>query len=203
MKNILASLLALFYVSQAMAQLPANPWSPNQLPNPNDGQFGNNLPQQALPNVPNAPIYENGATGGDILPVDPWARARDRSGIQTWRGSGQHGNLNYIGEATTYGTAMGQEMIAPEVNRHNMVVFVDHLRSLGYKIPESYNSGIKDMPSRYGKKLQSSYTEIMSAGVAGTPVEGISAALIKSFDNYTGLDSENLLMNSVKILGTD
>ena len=106
---ILAAIGCLSLAATANAQLPANPWSPN----PNDGYFGDNLPEKGPDTSPNAPAYENGPTNGDILPVDPWARARDRSGIVTWRGSGQHGKLNYVGEVTTYTDAQGQEMIAP------------------------------------------------------------------------------------------
>ena len=75
--------------SAALAQLPSNPWAPN----PNDGYFGDNV---ANTDITQAPIYDNTANGGEILPVDPWARARDRSGIKTWRGSGQHGKPQLI-----------------------------------------------------------------------------------------------------------
>ena len=107
---LLAGASCLLTAASAFAQLPSNPWEIK----PNEGYMGDNV---ADTDVTHAPVYDNTANGGEILPVDPWARARDKSGIKTWRGSGQHGKLNYIGEATTYGNAMGQEMIAPEVNR--------------------------------------------------------------------------------------
>ena len=116
MKNLLAAFTGLGLLclaGAAAAQLPANPWAPH----PNDGYFGDNVIQQGPAVAPNAPMYENNSSGGEIMPVDPWARARDKTNTQTWRGSGRHDrDLNYVGEATTYGTAMGQEMIAPEVN---------------------------------------------------------------------------------------
>ena len=144
---VFAVLGVLIHTGSAFAQLPANPWVP-QAPSPNDGYFGEEIGNSTQGgDVVTAPSYAEGPTDGNILPVDPWARARDRSGVRTWRGSGQHGKLNYIGEATTFTTASGQEMIAPEVNRHNMVVMLDHLRNMGYKIPESYNDKIKAMPS--------------------------------------------------------
>ena len=131
----------MFSAAPAWAQLPSNPWEIN----PNDGYMGDNV---ANTEITEAPVYENTAHGSEILPVDPWARARDKSGVKTWRGSGQHGKLNYIGEATTYGTAMGQEMIAPEVNRHNMLVMTQHLRDLGYDIPADYDEKIKNLLSK-------------------------------------------------------
>ena len=138
------------------------------------------------------------------MPVDPWARSRDRSGIKTWRGSGRHdGGLNYVGEATTYGTAHGQEMIAPEVNRHNMLVMTQHLRNLGYKIPASYDTNIQNMASDYASDLRKAYDNIAYKNHTGDPISGISSSFIGIFENATGLDTENLLFNSIDLLNTD
>ncbi len=138
------------------AQLPANPWDIS----PNDGYFGDNVAESSPAEAPDAPVYRNNSSNGEILPVDPWARARDKTNTQTWRGSGQHGKLNYVGEATTFGDAMGQEMIAPEVNRHNMLVMTQHLRNMGYKIPAGYDQKIKDMPQTYKRYLREAYNSL-------------------------------------------
>ncbi len=193
---------SLLWASVACAQLPANPWVA-QPPSPNDGYFGENVGNSTQGgDVVNAPVYNNGPTGGNILPVDPWARARDRSGVRTWRGSGQHGKLNYIGEATTYTTAMGQEMIAPEVNRHNMVVMLDHLRNMGYNIPESYNEKIKSMPHEYKETLRASM-EAVAGSSSDNPMSLIFNNMYNIFEDYSGLDLSNILMNTMDILGTD
>lgn len=64
-----------------------NPWEIS----PNDGTFDNvDYATSTEDAVTQAPIYGNGPTDGEVLPVDPWAKARDKSGIETWRGSGQH-----------------------------------------------------------------------------------------------------------------
>ena len=183
----------LLVTTAAMAQLPANPWDIN----PNDGYMGNNV---ANTDVTQAPVYQDTANGGEILPVDPWARARDKSGIKTWRGSGQHGKLNYIGEATTYGDAYGQEMIAPEVNRHNMLVATQHLRDLGYKIPESYDENIKNMPQAYARHLREAYNGL---GHQGNPFDTMFSGLLDVVEDQSGLDMENILFNSIDILSTD
>ena len=183
----------------AAAQLPTNPWAPN----PNDGYF-ENVPTYDSTKAPVVPEYGNGQTNGEVLPVDPWARARDRSGIKTWRGSGRHDRgLNYVGEATTYGTAYGQEMIAPEVNRHNMLVMTQHLRNLGYKIPSSYDQNIKDMPKNYARYLRESYDSIGATDMKTDPLGGITRSLMDNFEDGTGLDIENLLFNSIDVLATD
>lgn len=194
--GIFAFLGIILIAGSATAQLPSNPWAPH----PNDGYFGDNV---ANTDQTQAPVYNNTSNGGEILPVDPWARARDKSGIKTWRGSGQHGKLNYIGEGTTYTDAKGQEMIAPEVNRHNMNVALEHLRKMGYKIPESYDEGIKNMPKNYAKKLRQAYDNLLQADVKDDPLGGIANGMMEGFERGTGLDIENLLFNSIDILSTD
>ena len=200
--SILSMTLALgLYAASAHAQLPANPWVP-QPPAPNDGYFGEDIGNGTGGDIVDSPIYGQGPTNGDILPVDPWARARDRIGVRTWRGSGQHGKLNYIGEATTYTTAMGQEMIAPEVNRHNMIVMLEHLRNMGYNIPDTYDQKIKDMPSDYKATLQQSLQDV-TANAGDDPLSLMFSNVYNIMEDYTGLDFNNLLFNTMDILGTD
>ena len=148
------------------------------------------------------------------LPANPWeispndgtfdnvdyATSTDKSGIETWRGSGQHGRLNYVGEATTFGDAQGQEMIAPEVNRHNMLVGLEHLRKLGYKIPASYDEKIKNLPNTYRRILRENYTKVHSAD---DPFGRSFVHIMDGIEEGTGLDLENILFNSLDILGTD
>lgn len=198
--QLLACVSVLTLAATAHAQLPANPWQP-QPPSPNDGYMGNTIGNGTNGgDLTDAPMYADGPTNGNVIPVDPWARARDRSGVRTWRGSGQHGKLNYIGEATTYGTAMGQEMIAPEVNRHNMITMLDHLRKLGYKIPASYDQKIKDMPQNYRLYMQQSIGDV---NAASDPFSKTFVQMIKSAEDYTGLDFNNILFNSIGLIGTD
>lgn len=190
----------LLWAGVTYAQLPANPWVV-QPPKPNDGYMGDSVGNGTNGgDITNAPIYQNNSNNGEILAVDPWARARDRSGVRTWRGSGQHGKLNYIGEATTFGDAQGQEMIAPEVNRHNMIVALEHLRKMGYKIPTSYDQNIKNMPEEYSSYLRQSISDVN----AGTdPFSKSFVGMLTSVENATGLDFNNILFNSMRILGTD
>ncbi len=194
------TIVAVFGISKiAEAQLPANPWDIA----PNDGVFDNvDYGNTVEDSVTEAPLYENSglASGKEVVPVDPWAKARDKSGIETWRGSGQHGRLDYVGEATTFGTASGQEMIAPEVNRHNMLVATEHLRSIGYKIPDSYDQKIRDLPETYGNLLRENYDNVFNAN---DPFGRSFVWMMDGFEQGTGLDLENILFNSMKILGTD
>ena len=196
---ILTVLGAFIFALNAQAQLAANPWVVSK-PSPNGGDFSNN------PNVKynsggdnvTAPMYE--VNDGKIVAVDPWARARDKSNVRTWRGSGNHGKLNYIGEATTYTDAQGQEMIAPEVNRHNMLIILEHLRNLGYKIPRSYDQKIRDLPKNYGILLRENYNKVEDAN---DPFSNILIQVMHDIEEGTGLDFNNLLFNTVNLLGTD
>lgn len=196
MKNyiyLLGTVGLLLSANTSFAQLPANPWNIQ----PNDGYKGDNV---ATSDVTQAPVYKDTINGADILPVDPWARARDKSGIKTWRGSGQHGKLNYIGEATTFGDAQGQEMIAPEVNRHNMLVATQHLRNLGYKIPAGYDEKIKNLPQSYAKHLREAYDGL---GHQNNPLDTMFAGFLDVVEDGSGLDMENILFNTIDILSTD
>jgi len=183
----------------AKAQLAANPWVVSP-PVPNDGTLSS-ANVQYTPGGDNvtAPVYE--MNEGKIIAVDPWARARDKSDVRTWRGSGQHGKLNFIGEATTYTDAQGQEMIAPEVNRHNMLIVLEHLRNLGYKIPDSYDQKIRDLPKNYGIQLRKNYDYVTQD--ADDPFSNILTEMMHNIEQGTGLDFENILFNSVKLIGTD
>lgn len=195
--NFLAAIAVLGVAKTASAQLPANPWNIS----PNDGTFDNvDYATSTKDAVTNAPMYSSGATGGEVLPVDPWAKARDKSGIETWRGSGQHGRLNYVGEATTFGDAQGQEMIAPEVNRQNMLVGLEHLRKLGYKIPASYDQKIRNLPETYRRMLREKLATVKSAD---DPFGRSFVHMMDGVEEGTGLDLENILFNSLDILGTD
>ena len=181
--------------SVAVAQLSSNPWV-----HPNDG-YMQNVAQQTTPDITEAPVYANTANGSEILPVDPWARTRDKSGVKTWRGSGQHGKLNYIGEATSWdGTHGTEQELMPEVNRHNMLVFTEHLRKMGYKIPDSYDQNIKNMPQNYKKQLQQSFSDLSRAE---DPLSDSFRMLMNSFEDGTGLDVNNIIFNTMDILGTD
>lgn len=195
---IIALMVGLLLASNAMAQLPANPWKISPTVPAYKSYKKVQTKAQAQPTT--APIYNSGPTEGDILPVDPWANARDRTNTQTWQGSGRNGRLNYTGEATTYTDAKGQEMIAPEANRKNMLMMTQHLRNLGYKIPEEYDQKIRDMPQAYGRLLRENYNKVYQQG---DPLGKSFTNIMDNVEDGTGLDFENLLFNSVNILSTN
>ena len=123
-----------------------------------------------------------------------------RQAVGDWRGSGQFGKLNYTGEVTTYGTAYGQEMLAPEVNNHNMKVMLEHLRNLGYKIPESYDTKFQNFTQDYAQDLRRAYDGL---GHQNNPFDTMFSGILDVVEEQSGLDMENLLFNSIDLIAQD
>lgn len=114
-----------------------------------------------------------------------------------WRGSGQFGKLGYTGEVTTYGHAQGQQMLAPEVNNQNMNIMVQHLRNLGYKIPSSYDNGFSNFLQNYSADLRTAYSGL---GRQHNPIDGMFSSIVGAFESFTGLDTGNLMFNSLDLI---
>ncbi len=104
----------------------------------------------------------------------------------------------YIGEKTTWNTAMGQTEMAPEVNIHNMLVMTDHLRSLGYQIPQGFDEGLKAAPSHLHDKIMSSLQYMSNDH--GDPFSKSASGFINLFHSQTGFDMENLIGTSIGII---
>ena len=192
---ILSATALLLSAATAVAQLPANPWASNskrvQVVNKNINKHGFR---------DKGTIKKDSSNNNAVIAVDPWANTKDTNNTQTWRGSGQFGRLNYTGDATTYREAYGQEMIAPEVNRHNMLTFTQHLRNLGYKIPAGYDQKIKNFPQEYKRKLQEAYSSI---GRQNNPLDTMFSGVLDVVEDGSGLDIENILFNTMDLLSTD
>lgn len=117
-----------------------------------------------------------------------------------WRGSGKYGAQDYTGSVTTYGHAYGQEMLAPEVNNHNMNVMVQKLRDLGYKIPSSYDNGFSNFLDNYTNDLRRAYSGL---GRQNNPADTVFNGILDSFEHFTGLDAGNLMFNSIDLIKRD
>ena len=194
------SLIISMIAGTAYAQLPANPWDTSD-----------------FEKVVSASQTESSSGSAEGVASTSTTAAQSQAQVQTtgtsvalqqniqnngtsWRGSGQYGKLNYTGEVTTYGTAQGQEMLAPEVNQHNIKVMLDHMRNLGYKIPESYNDKYANFLSDYKKDLQNAYSGI---GQQNNPFDTMFSGMLDVFEEGTGLDIQNLLFNSLDLLSKD
>ena len=135
-------------------------------------------------------------TAKDVTP----SNSQVYSGNSSWRGSGRFGQLDYTGNVTTYGTAYGQEMLAPEVNNHNMNIMLQHLRDLGYKIPDSYDNKFKNFAQDYAKDLKEAYDGL---GHQNNPFDTMFSGFLDVVEDQSGLDMENLLFNSIDLINMD
>ncbi len=135
------------------------------------------------------------------LPADPWEEAsplQEQTEIRTRQTMGVP-LPEFTGEKTTYNTAMGQEMIAPEVNITNMLLMTEHLRKLGYEIPPELDDVIRNAPSDLRDKIGESLNDLQN-GDQSDPIRKGYNFIAKGLEQGTGLSIENLLMNSLKIL---
>ncbi len=104
---------------------------------------------------------------------------------------------DFVGENTTWNTAMGQDEIAPDVNITNMLLMTQHLRDMGYQIPEGLDKLIDTAPQKLRREIMRSMVELKGSD---HPVADISTSLATIFEKNTGLSLENLIMNSLRII---
>ena len=142
---------------------------------------------------------DNNATAKAVATTADTSKTSAKAG-GSWRGSGNFGNLDYTGDVTTYGTAYGQEMLAPEVNNHNMKVMLQHLRNLGYKIPESYDNKFQNFTQDYANDLRKAYSGL---GHQNNPFDTMFSGILDVVEDQSGLDMENLLFNSFDLMSRD
>lgn len=139
------------------------------------------------------------------LPADPWANQSPLADKQQigYLSYAQRNTLineplpNFVGQNTTWGKAMGQEMIAPDVNITNMLLMTQHLRKLGYQIPEGLDQIINTAPARLRRDIMNSLIELQRSD---NPVAVASMGYAKLFEKHTGFSIENLITNSLRIL---
>jgi hypothetical protein len=104
---------------------------------------------------------------------------------------------DYVGSNTTWDIARGQEAIAPDVNITNMLLMTQHLRDLGYQIPDGLDHLITTAPEKLRRQILSSMQYLKRSN---DPVSKASNAYAKIFEKQTGLSIQNLIENSLRIL---
>ncbi len=159
------------------------------------------------------------------LPADPWAtrspvedrmyntseilNVREGTAVRVRQGIGDApGELDgykmdrtkYTGEATTFGVAYGQEMIAPEVNKANILLMTEHLRKVGYAIPKEYDTYIKNAPAWYQRQYMQALQELDSSGGSESPILKMSHDFKAFVERKTGLSLENFVDTSFKVI---
>lgn len=168
--------------------MPANPWAAVQSQPVNSNQ------------EPTAVAKSSASAQTDIANPRLTPQATQSSAPSGWRGTGRFSQLGYTGEVTTYDKAQGQEMLAPEVNNHNMNAMIQHLRQLGYSIPSSYDDGFSNFLQDYTSELRNAYSGL---GRQNNPFDTMFNSIIDAFENFTGLDVGNLMFNSIDLIQQD
>lgn len=172
---------ALLYPVVTQAQLPANPWAAQSQPTTTTSASVSSQTTTSNSRATNTSSNQQAAPSG-------------------WRGTGRFSQLGYTGEVTTYDKAQGQEMLAPEVNNHNMNIMIQHLRRLGYSIPASYDDGFSNFLQDYTTELRSAYSGL---GQQNNPFDTMFNSMIDAFEHFTGLDVGNLMFNSIDLIQQD
>ena len=176
MKHMVICLFSLFSFS-ALAQLPSNPWATQ------------------------SPVQDR--LNNSIVTTRESEAVRVRQGIGDSPGERDQYKIDrtqFTGEATTWGEAQGQEMIAPEVNTSNILLMTNHLRKVGYQIPAEYDDYIKEAPTWYKEKYLSALQELNSATMDKDPITGIAQNFRKFIEEKTGVSLENFVNTSFNVI---
>ena len=145
-----------------------------------------------------------GAVAMAQLSADPWATktpAADKL-IHQRKQTGAPNTLNqklpdFVGDNTTWNTAMGQREIAPDANITNMLLMTQHLRNMGYQIPDGLDTLINTAPQKLRNEIAASMAQLKNSN---HPIASIETSLADIFEANTGLSLENLIMNSLRIV---
>lgn len=136
------------------------------------------------------------------LAADPWA---DKSPVADKMSKKTTKNVNtltvqqpdYVGDNTTWNTAMGQKEIAPDANITNMLLMTQHLRNMGYQIPDGLDNLINTAPAKLRNEIYAAMNQLKNSN---HPVAMIEGGLADIFEKNTGLSLENLIMNSLRVI---
>lgn len=104
---------------------------------------------------------------------------------------------DFVGENTTWNTAMGQKEIAPDANITNMLLMTQHLRNMGYQIPDGLDNLINTAPQKLRNEIATAMYQLKNSN---HPFATIETGLADIFEKNTGLSLENLIMNSLRII---
>lgn len=117
----------------------------------------------------------------------------DNTVIEDWRVP----ELGYAGEKTVWTTARGQREIAPDANITNVLLMSQHLRNLGYQIPDGIDNLISTAPARLRAEILASMQQLQNSS---NPVATASVGFAEIFEQRTGLSINNLIQNSLRII---
>lgn len=104
---------------------------------------------------------------------------------------------NYIGDKTTWAQPKGQKETAPDVNITNMLLMTQHLRNMGYQIPDGLDTLITTAPAKLRRDIYASMKQLHSSS---HPVATASVGFAEIFESRTGFSIDNLIGNSLRLI---
>ncbi len=105
----------------------------------------------------------------------------------------------YIGDKTTWAQPKGQKETAPDVNITNILLMSQHLRNMGYQIPEGLDKVVNTAPRWLKNEIWASMQYLQSSS---NPVALASVGFAEIFESRTGFSIENLIGNSLRLIDT-
>ncbi len=186
------SLAVVLTASSAMAQaLPTNPWAAQQ-PVQQTQQSGSAV-GDVQTGATNATVVYVQQVGPVVYGSQPYQPTYEGGDSNIWNTK----MPQFTGEMTTWGDDHGQRVSAPEVNIHNILSISQHLRNMGYKIPDTFGDRVKAAPEAARKRIFKAMSDLKRQDDPFS--EGARKAL-KLFEDETGLSYENLIGNSLDLL---
>lgn len=191
MKHMILTAAASFIAlaAQANAQsLPSDPWA-----------AANTAQQPVYYQQPQQPVYyqqqpmQVQQVGPVVYGSQPYQPTYAGGADNIWNTK----MPEFTGEMTTWGTDYGQRANAPEVNMHNMLSITQHLRRMGYKIPTSFESRIKEAPEAVRDRVMKAMRDMEKAK---DPFSRSAQFARETIENETGMTFENIIGNSLDLL---
>ncbi len=143
----------------------------------------------------------NAVWAAEFLPANPWAGKLPTKAHATTSSKAPNTleikTPDWVGSNTTWNTAMGQEEIAPDVNITNILLMTQHLRNLGYQIPDGLDTLINTAPEKLRREIMGALQMLKRSG---NPVAVGANAYVRIFESRTGLSIQNLIENSLNII---
>lgn len=136
------------------------------------------------------------------LAANPWAnkniaKPQTNSVLKTGENSWNIEQPAYIGDKTTWAQPKGQKETAPDVNITNILLMSQHLRNMGYQIPEGLDNIINTAPAWLKREI---WTSMKYLQASSNPVATASVGFAEIFESRTGFSIENLIGNSLRLI---
>lgn len=140
------------------------------------------------------------------LAANPWAnkniaRPETNSVLSNNQKTGENSwNIEqpaYVGDKTTWAQPKGQKETAPDVNITNILLMSQHLRNMGYQIPEGLDNIVNTAPAWLKKEIWASMKHLQNSS---NPVATASVGFAEIFESRTGFSIENLIGNSLRLI---